>query len=82
MIAIDTDAHAPGQLEWQRNGCEMAVAADVPLRAGRELVEHGRTAWMDRLAQRRSSLSSEVEVASQASRARTPSPSEEVAITA
>ena len=31
MIAIDTDAHAPGQLEWQRNGCELAVEAEVPL---------------------------------------------------
>jgi putative hydrolase len=29
FISIDTDAHAPGQLEWQRNGCEMAVAAGV-----------------------------------------------------
>jgi putative hydrolase len=29
MIAIDTDAHAPGQLEWQRNGCEIAVTAGV-----------------------------------------------------
>ena len=24
-LAIDTDAHAPGQLEWQINGCERAV---------------------------------------------------------
>ena len=30
MFSIDTDAHAPGQLEWQSNGCEMAVAAGVP----------------------------------------------------
>ncbi len=30
MISVDTDAHAPGQLEWQRNGCEMAADADVP----------------------------------------------------
>jgi putative hydrolase len=30
MIAIDTDAHAPGQLEWQRNGCELAAKAGVP----------------------------------------------------
>jgi putative hydrolase len=30
MISIDTDAHAPGQLEWQRNGCEIAIAASVP----------------------------------------------------
>lgn len=29
-LVIDTDAHAPGQLEWQRNGCEQAVRAGVP----------------------------------------------------
>jgi putative hydrolase len=29
-FSIDTDAHAPGQLEWQRNGCEIAVNAGVP----------------------------------------------------
>jgi putative hydrolase len=31
LVSIDTDAHAPGQLDWQRNGCERAVACDVPL---------------------------------------------------
>jgi putative hydrolase len=30
MFSIDTDAHAPGQLEWLRNGCEMAVTSGVP----------------------------------------------------
>ena len=30
-IVIDTDAHAPGQLEWQVNGCERAVACQVPV---------------------------------------------------
>ncbi len=30
-IAIDTDAHAPGQLEWQAYGCEKAAAATVPI---------------------------------------------------
>jgi putative hydrolase len=30
VVAIDTDAHAPGQLEWQINGCEKAAASDVP----------------------------------------------------
>jgi putative hydrolase len=30
-LVIDTDAHAPGQLEWQRNGCEQAVRAGVPV---------------------------------------------------
>ncbi|MDE3087661.1 MAG: PHP domain-containing protein [Acidobacteriota bacterium] len=29
-VTIDTDAHAPGQLEWQVLGCEQAVAAGVP----------------------------------------------------
>ena len=29
-FSIDTDAHAPGQLEWQVNGCERAVACGVP----------------------------------------------------
>jgi putative hydrolase len=27
IFSIDTDAHAPGQLEWQRNGCERAEKA-------------------------------------------------------
>jgi putative hydrolase len=31
QVVIDTDAHAPGQLEWQINGCERAVACQVPL---------------------------------------------------
>ena len=30
VVTIDTDAHAPGQLEWQRFGCEQAVASGVP----------------------------------------------------
>jgi putative hydrolase len=30
-VSIDTDAHAPGQLEWQINGCERAVACEVPV---------------------------------------------------
>ena len=29
-FAIDTDAHAPGQLSWLTLGCEQAVAAGVP----------------------------------------------------
>ena len=31
LTSIDTDAHAPGQLSWQRNGCERAVECDVPV---------------------------------------------------
>jgi putative hydrolase len=30
LFAIDSDAHAPGQLEWPINGCEQAVEAGVP----------------------------------------------------
>jgi putative hydrolase len=30
VMVVDTDAHAPGQLEWQRNGCELAAANGIP----------------------------------------------------
>jgi putative hydrolase len=30
LVTIDTDAHAPGQLEWQYFGCEKAATAEVP----------------------------------------------------
>jgi putative hydrolase len=30
VVVVDTDAHAPGQLEWQRYGCEQAARAGVP----------------------------------------------------
>jgi len=30
-FCIDTDAHAPGQLEWQTYGCDRAATCDVPL---------------------------------------------------
>ena len=29
VFSIDTDAHAPGQLDWQRNGCERAARCGV-----------------------------------------------------
>jgi putative hydrolase len=29
LFSIDTDAHAPGQLDWQVNGCERAVRCGV-----------------------------------------------------
>jgi putative hydrolase len=32
-VTIDTDAHAPGQLEWLGNGCARAADAGVPLDA-------------------------------------------------
>lgn len=31
VFAIDTDAHAPGQLDWQPYGCERAAACGVPV---------------------------------------------------
>jgi putative hydrolase len=30
VFTIDTDAHAPGQLDWLAGGCERAVACEVP----------------------------------------------------
>lgn len=30
-FAVDTDAHAPGQLDWQPYGCERAAACGVPV---------------------------------------------------
>jgi putative hydrolase len=29
-FTVDTDAHAPGQLDWLRNGCERAAECEVP----------------------------------------------------
>jgi putative hydrolase len=40
LVSIDTDAHAPGQLEWQVYGCERAAACNV----GAERVINTRTA--------------------------------------
>jgi putative hydrolase len=31
VVVVDTDAHAPGQLEWQRYGCEQAARVGVPV---------------------------------------------------
>lgn len=31
VFSIDTDAHAPGQLDWQRAGCERATLCGVPV---------------------------------------------------
>ena len=30
LFSIDTDAHAPGQLDWQSYGCARAVEVGVP----------------------------------------------------
>jgi putative hydrolase len=32
-FSIDTDAHAPGQLEWQPYGCERAATCEIPIEA-------------------------------------------------
>lgn len=32
LFSIDTDAHAPGQLDWQSNGCERAARCGVDVR--------------------------------------------------
>ena len=34
VFTIDTDAHAPGQLDWLRNGCERAVDCECARRSG------------------------------------------------
>jgi putative hydrolase len=38
LFSIDTDAHAPGQLDWQINGCARAEECEVP-------AERVLTAW-------------------------------------
>jgi putative hydrolase len=30
LFSVDSDAHAPGQLDWQIHGCARAEAADIP----------------------------------------------------
>jgi putative hydrolase len=30
LFSIDTDAHAPGQLDWLENGCERAARHGIP----------------------------------------------------
>ena len=46
MVVVDTDAHAPGQLEWQRNGCEQAAQVGVPVdRVMNTLPLHDFLAW-------------------------------------
>jgi len=53
-FAIDTDAHAPGQLDWQIAGCERAaacgVAADTVINT---LSATNLVAWADRAPSRR-----------------------------
>lgn len=45
-FAIDTDAHAPGQLDWQPFGCDRAAACEVPVeRVVNALDADGLLAW-------------------------------------
>jgi putative hydrolase len=46
LVTIDTDAHAPGQLEWQYYGCEKAAAANIaPARVMNTLGVEQLLAW-------------------------------------
>ncbi|HVH65647.1 MAG TPA: PHP domain-containing protein [Candidatus Acidoferrum sp.] len=48
-FAIDSDAHAPGQLGWQMNGCERAAACGVMAeRVINTLTATNLVAWADR----------------------------------
>jgi putative hydrolase len=50
-FAIDTDAHAPGQLDWQLGGCERAFACGVtPDLVVNALPSAGLLAWTSRHA--------------------------------
>ena len=50
-FSIDTDAHAPGQLDWQPYGCERAEECGVHRRPGRQHDAGRRPARLDRPAQ-------------------------------
>ncbi|MCQ6250631.1 PHP domain-containing protein [Streptomyces malaysiensis] len=60
FFSIDTDAHAPGQLDWQPGGCARAVECGVPTErvittwTARQLVEWTRTRRPPRRASHRS----------------------------
>ena len=51
LFSIDTDAHAPGQLEWLELGCQQAVDAAVPV--GRVVNGWDRTRFLDWSRERR-----------------------------
>ena len=45
-VSIDTDAHAPGQLEWLHYGCERAAECEVPAESIVNTMDADRlTAW-------------------------------------
>ena len=46
-VAIDTDAHAPGQLDWQHLGCERAHLTGVHAGPGRQRARRRRPAQLD-----------------------------------
>ena len=53
LVAIDTDAHAPGQLDWLPYGCERAAACGV---AADQIVNTRDAAGLLRWAQERGSV--------------------------
>ena len=46
-VTVDTDAHAPGQLEWQYHGCEQAARVDVPADRVMNTLPDGRLPGLD-----------------------------------
>ena len=48
LLTVDTDAHAPGQLEWQRFGCEKAASAGVPAERIMNALPDGGISGLDR----------------------------------
>jgi putative hydrolase len=45
-FSVDTDAHAPGQLDWQVNGCERAAECGVdPTRIVNTWTAENLLAW-------------------------------------
>ena len=45
-MSIDTDAHAPGQLEWQVYGCDKAARMDIePERIVNTMTADDLRAW-------------------------------------
>ncbi|GAA4992162.1 PHP domain-containing protein [Kitasatospora paranensis] len=49
LFSVDTDAHAPGQLDWQAYGCARAAAAGVPAdRVANTLPLEALLAWTSR----------------------------------
>ena len=47
VVVVDTDAHAPGQLEWQRHGCEQAARAGVPVERVMNALSNGGFPGLD-----------------------------------